>query len=482
MDKPQERRVRLFYFRVGAVFVGLLLLVLVECMVRLIFGPVGAIGSEDPYVSFEGVKPLFVRDSTGERYETSEERLAFFQRDSFWAVKGDYTKRVFCLGGSTVQGRPYSIETSFTSWLELSLQAAEPGTEWEVVNCGGISYASYRLVPLMREMMGYEPDLFVIYTGHNEFLEDRTYGRIKRMPLVLVRLHRLMSKLETYRLLSTLKRKSLRKTVMPVEVEARLDYEEGLESYRRDDVWREGIVEHFGRNVESMVRMCADAGVPIILVNPVCNIKDCPPFKSEFSGDLSESDFAKVVELWGEASRLEWVDVAEKVRVLEEAVAIEGRHAGLLYSTGKCYEQMGRWGEAKDRFLAAKEEDVCPLRIVEGMREAIGEVAGWYDAGFVDVEMVIEEQSDNAIAGNQWLLDHVHPTISGHQLIAKALHEEMGELKLVNLPDGFEVRREELWLGHLASLEDIYYAKGANRLKRLHEWSQGRIPKAPSGK
>ena len=35
---------------------------------------------------------------------------------------------------------------------------------------GGVSYASYRVAALMEELVRYEPDLFVIYSGHNEFL------------------------------------------------------------------------------------------------------------------------------------------------------------------------------------------------------------------------------------------------------------------------------------------------------------------------
>ena len=480
MDKPQGRRVRFVTFRVGAVLLGLALLVLVELLVRLCFAQVGGIELQDPYVSFEGTRPLFVPDASGRRFETSPERLTFFQRDSFSAVKHPHTRRVFCLGGSTVQGRPYSIETSFTSWLELSLQAADPQTNWEVVNCGGISYAGYRLVPIMREILEYAPDLFIIYTGHNEFLEDRTYRRIKKTPSVLKKVHRIMLNLQTYRLISTLRPQSFSKSVLPVEVQAKLDYEQGLESYRRDDVWRDAIIEHFRFNIECMARMSLAADVPIILVNPVSNIKDCPPFKSEFSQALPQREVKNVVELWKRASTLDWADVADKVNLLEQALAIEPRHAGLLYSAGKCYERMGRWAKAKERLMAAKEQDVCPLRILRPMREAIRQVAGRYKLPLVDAEMIIEEHSDNAIAGNMWLLDHVHPTISGHQLIATALHDEMAGLKLVKSADDFEVQRRQLWQRHLSSLDDIYYARGAARMKRLNQWSSGRIPNPPS--
>ncbi len=189
--KPNRRRGRLrrVFFHLAAIVVVLSPLVLGELVLRLCV-PAPAVGLDDPYISFSGLRPLFVLDSTGSRFETAENRLTYFCPQSFAAAKSPETFRVFCLGGSTVQGRPYSVETSFTTWLELNLRAARPSADWEVVNCGGISYATYRLVPIMRELLGYEPDLFIICTGHNEFLEDRTYRRLKRTPRTLIRLHR----------------------------------------------------------------------------------------------------------------------------------------------------------------------------------------------------------------------------------------------------------------------------------------------------
>ena len=136
----------------------------------------------DPFVGFRGSRPLFVRRDDQDRYVLDPDRETFFRPESFAAHKGAREFRIFCLGGSTVQGRPYAIETSFTTWLELSLQAAAPDRQWEVVNCGGVSYASYRLAPILSEILNYQPDLIIVYTGHNEFLEERTYGAIKARP------------------------------------------------------------------------------------------------------------------------------------------------------------------------------------------------------------------------------------------------------------------------------------------------------------
>ena len=49
----------------------------------------------------------------------------------------------------------------------------------EVINAGGICYASYRLLDLVDECLNYEPDLIIVMCGHNEFLEPRHYGNLQ---------------------------------------------------------------------------------------------------------------------------------------------------------------------------------------------------------------------------------------------------------------------------------------------------------------
>ncbi|MHC4584905.1 MAG: GDSL-type esterase/lipase family protein [Planctomycetota bacterium] len=479
----RNSKFRTVCFHLAAMVLVISPLVLGELVIRLLVRP-PAVSPDDPYVSFSGIRALFIPDSTGTRFVTAKERLACFCPQSFTALKGPDTFRIFCLGGSTVQGRPYSVETSFTTWLKLSLDAARPQTNFEVVNCGGISYASYRLVPIMSEALGYEPDLFIIYTGHNEFLEDRTYRRLKNIPSTLIGVHRTMLNLRSYSLANEFisKRRARRtetgsssKTVLPAEVSAKLDFDDGLESYHRDEIWHEGTIKHFGRNLQTMVRMSQSAGIPIILVNPVSNLKDSPPFKSEFSTGLSNSEIKRITELWEQAGKLNWEDAYGKIKLLEQAAEIDRRHAGLLYLIGKCYEHIGRLAEAKKWFVNAKEEDVCPLRILEPMHEAILSVAENNNVPLVDVKRLIEGHSREGVPGDEWLLDHVHPNIQGHQLIAESLHETMEDMKLVSKPEDGQTTRDKLWQHHLSSLNKAYFAHGFTRLKRLHRWSRGPI-------
>jgi len=491
----QRRRWRPLAFHLAAIIVVLSPLVLAELLLRCwVAAP--PLRADDPYVSFSSQSPLFVLDSAGTHFETAGERLIAFRAQSFAARKAPGTFRIFCLGGSTVQGRPYSVETSFPTWLKLSLQAARLETNWEVVNAGGISYASYRLMPIMQELLAHQPDLFVLYMGHNEFLEDRTYRNPKSTPPILIRWHRVLLGLRSYALadsrLARRRRQRAARTVLPPEVRTKLDLREGLESYHHNPIWQRNVIAHFARNLETMVRMARGAGVPIILMNPVSNLKDCPPFKSEFQTDLSDRDKQQVIALWEQAGKLEWTDAYEKIRLLEQAAGLESQHAGLAYLLGTCYEHVGRSVEAKHWFTRAKDEDICPLRILEPIHEAILEVVRRHGTPLVDAKAMIEERTEDGIPGDEWLLDHVHPSISGHQLIADAICQAMAEMDLIRMPDHWQTMRAPLWQDHLmpdhwqtmraplwqdhlASLNDAYYAQGAARLKRLQDWSRGRV-------
>jgi len=266
---------------------------------------------------------------------------------------------------------------------------------------------------------------------------------------------------------------------LPGEVEAKLDYEEGLKWYHRDEAWRAGTIEHFRHNLETLVRMSQEAQVPVILMNPVSNLKDSPPFKSEYGPGVTQEEGRQVEMLRDKARQLDWNDAYGKLRHLEQAVEIDPRHAGLLYLIGKCYEHVGRFGEAKEWFVRAKEEDICPLRILEAMHEIILEAVQEYRVPLVDVKKLFEQRSEAQLPGVEWLLDHVHPSIEGHQLIADALYLKMEEMGLATTPDDWQSRRDLLWQEHQDALNPAYYARGNQQLERLRKWCRGEVPDLP---
>ena len=116
---------RLWLFRVVAILIGLTPFVALEGLCAVLDWGRPSLDA-DPFVGFRAVRPLFVLNADRTRWEIPRGRQKFFCPESFAAAKADNEYRVFCLGGSTVQGNPYAVETSFSTWLEISLAAADP--------------------------------------------------------------------------------------------------------------------------------------------------------------------------------------------------------------------------------------------------------------------------------------------------------------------------------------------------------------------
>lgn len=468
-----------FGFRFAAILVGLLPFLIFELI--LSFGGWSAPdGVKDPYVGFTASRPLFVKNTDGNRFEIAEYRKPLFCTDSFATQKSQNEFRIFCIGGSTVQGRPFAIETSFSTWLKESLIAADDSKNWTVVNCGGVSYASYRLAPIVEEVCNnYEPDLIVLYTGHNEFLEDRTYDAVKSNPWV-TEVHDRLSRLKTYSYLRSLAVDNSTEpnpsNTLTEEVEARLDFKGGLEKYSRDDSWKSGVVNHFAHNLRRMMNAAQTAGVPIVLCNPVANLRDASPFKSENQTGLSKMELEKFEKEWSliESGK---VDEHKELEILQKMVKLHPRHAGLQYRVGQRYQLAGDFTKAKQHLVQAKDQDICPLRIVEPMYKVIEDVRAEFDPIFVDVKSKFEQHAKDQIPGRELLVDHVHPSIRGHQLIAEFIFDEMVARQVIEPVENFEALKSERIQAHLSSLPHLYFQLGKDRLAGLKRWAEGKVTK-----
>lgn len=473
---------RLRLFKIGAVVLGFLLIGLAELACRLAgWGERPAY--EDPFVGFTEVNPLFELTEEGNEYRVAKAKLRFFSPESFPAKKGDKTYRIFCLGGSTVKGRPYSKETAFSTWLELSLQAAAPNRNWEVINCGGISYASYRLVNLLRECLTHQPDLFVICTGHNEFLEDRTYAGIKRIPNLLVNSQHWASNLRLYRLLKPAPPAPVltNRFEMSEEVEALLDFRGGLEVYDRNEQWRDDVVRHFGHNLTAMIEMATAADVPAILIRPPSNLRGSPPFKSQHKDNLSLDDVIAWEQEIKAARDLYQTDMPKAVDHLNTALQIDDRHAATYYEIGKCHELLGQRQLALQAFQKALEEDICPLRMIQPLVDAMQRVAAATETPLIDVHAMLEKESRLGILGSDQLVDHIHPSIEGHKQIADAILTQLESKRVVIKTPGWEERRQAAFRTHFEALDAAYFAAARRALNGLNEWAAGRAEGVPIG-
>ena len=401
----------------------------------------------DPFLDFEPGIRLFVQD--GSNFVTNPVKRTYFNEQSFPVTKSRDSFRVFCLGGSTTYGRPYQDRFSYVAGLRNLLQRVAPNKDWQVVNCGGISYSSYRLAALMEEISQYQPDLIVFCEGHNEFLEERTYRDLRQRSRWVSAPIQVASHLRTATALHRLLKPWLPTPVsgrMKAEVNVILDHTEGPKTYHRDPVLRRNVLDHFRISVERICATARRAGAQVILIQPACNLRDFSPFKSESTQNLQNVfEFERDLRSGREALRSG--DPQRGLRVLTNALALDPVHADAHFLAGRAALEAGDTNLARKHFVAAKDEDVCPLRALSEIAPMVEEVGRINGAAVIRFPEFVADrcrrQLGHDIPGAESFADHVHPHPDLHLELAVLLIREMGRMGL-------------LAVDHLASIDTAF--------------------------
>jgi tetratricopeptide (TPR) repeat protein len=487
MKTSENGRMKVKVLRVAfGILIAAVLLSLVEIGLW-ISGYLGPSSFEDPYLGFEEIYPLFgVKEiSDGDTiYATNPNKLKLFNHQEFTLPKPPGQFRIFCFGGSTTYGRPFKAQTAYPHWLEILLNAMDPTRHYEVINAGGISYASYRIVNLVTESLQYEPDLIIIHTGHNEFLERRTYEEILERSQTLRVVSKNLSRLKLYDLLRQVVQwfggnsEISDKPLLPEEVNTILEHSAGLDFYSRKLNQKQQTFSHYRDNLTRMVQIAMNRDVPIVFVNMVSNLADFSPFKSEHRDDLTTEEFLAWDGYYREGSNLlKKRDVERSYRHFREAWKIDPHFANLCFLMGRTSLALGRVNEAHDYFFNARDEDICPLRAPGAVNEIIYTVGEEMYVPVIDLTgPFIERNTELAghkILGNALFFDHLHPTIEGHQLIGNQLARSVIQMGITRLseewdPEDTRDKFDEV----LNSLDNRYFADGNLNLGKVLMWAR----------
>ncbi|MCP4784242.1 MAG: tetratricopeptide repeat protein [Fuerstiella sp.] len=478
---PKNRKL---LFRCAAVLLGFAVLPLLEMTCRI-----GGWGADQPtndaFAEFAAIRPLFRMDDSGQHYRVAEDRRSFFAEDSFAVQKPSNEYRIFVFGGSTVQGRPYSVPTAFGTFLEIGLKHAAPSKRCEVINCGGVSYASYRLLPIMQECLNYQPDLYIVCTGHNEFLECITYAEVISAAPIVSETYRQLHGWNSFRLLQNAMggaaasdaRSSRRSgdSVLAEEVDALLDHQGGLEAYSRAALHADQVVESFGHNLQRAIDMSGNAGVPLLFMCPPSNLQNCPPFKSEFSAQTDDDTRRQIAIDLRTAGQLQTTDRQAAIALLKQITAVDDRFAFSWYQLGQACMLDGRIDDAVAAFQRARDEDICPLRMTSGLHDMMVSVAEDNAVPLLDIHQLLQQTDRRNVVGDSVLIDHIHPSFTSNQKIAFSMIDRLQSLNVIAVkPNGWQSSAQAAFDGHLHSLDDLYFLHGQRTLKSLEAWAQGR--------
>ena len=115
--------------------------------------------------------------------------------------------------------------------------------------------------------------------------------------------------------------------------------------------------------------------------------------------------------------------------MLKLCEVIDSERADVQYLRGKLYFDQGEVIESKRCFESAVNLDVCPLRATSDLQRVVRQVATEWDVPLADLAETLESHCEDThghtILGDDYFLDHVHPKVSTHGMIAEAILETM---------------------------------------------------------
>lgn len=436
-----------------------------------------AADTRDLFVGFSDGQPLFVKD--GDTYKTNDLKKSFFNTEQFACEKPADTVRVFSLGGSTTYGHPFDTRPSYNVWVEELVNASQPDLKCEVINCGGISYASYRLAHLSAELARYDPDLFIVYTGHNEFLEDRTYGEVKSRNSLLNAALQAASNLRTFELAlnvaERLQPATQQGSVLAPEVDTILETN-GPQTYERDDEHQAQVVAHYRDSLRRIVAIARDAGAKVLFVKPACNLRDFSPFNGQHT-DLTDVQIKSHAEAIDAAcAALMQGDRESAEAHIREAQQIDPRHADSLWRLGQAWLTAGDKERARDCFIRSRDEDICPLRAISEIEDAMDEVARELNVSLIDYPSLLatkcREELGHSIVGMECFMDHVHPNTASHALLGEAIVDRMKDLQVIGKTPLTAAHKATVREKIAKSLTNNDTALALNNLAMTLSWAQ----------
>jgi tetratricopeptide (TPR) repeat protein len=411
---------RLWVFRLVALLVAPLLLVLLEVGLRLAhYGyPTGF------YVEAAGAEINMTNYRFGWRFFPPS--IARSPEPHLLSARAPGTIRIFVLGESAAQGVP-NPRFNFGRILEVMLRDRYPGVRFEVVNSAMTAINSHVVLEIARDCAEQRPSVFLVYMGNNEVVGPYGPGTVFQRWSPSLRLIR-----AGLRFKATRTGQLFDRTIRSLRPEKVAETWQGMGMFMNNAVAADDprllpTYENFTQNLRDICSIARRAGAPVVLSTIAVNLRGCPPFASRHRADLRTDELHVWESIYRAGVELEqdqrWPEALAKY---ESAARLDDRFAELQFRMGDCLAALGRLQEARERLLAARDLDVLRFRADRKIDGAIRRVAAERAADavyLVDAEesLAASDSEPGGIPGNDVFFDHVHFTFEGNYLLARGV-------------------------------------------------------------
>lgn len=391
--------------------------------------------------------------------------------------KGTY--RIFLLGESAAYGDP---DPSFGvgRYLEALLEQRYPASRFEVVSVAITAINSHVILPIAREIAKQDGDMWVIYMGNNEMIGPYGAGTVfgeKAPSLSFVRSVLALKTTRVGQLMDQMITGLRGGSAAPKSWDGIAMFSKN--QLRHDDPKRLKAYDNFKGNLDDILSVGKQAGVPVILSTVASNLRDCSPFASLHSTALTTAQRSEWDRLFQEGSTMEAAGSYQAaLDVYTKAAAIDADFAELQFRIGTCQLALKDSAQALKAFEQARDYDALSVRadtrINQIIKGAIATDANQSVTG-VDAVQALSAKTPDGIPGKELFYEHVHYTMAGNYLLARILAEKVA----ARLPASITASGGEHPAETEAAACDRRLAATVWDQKRLWDVALGRISGAP---
>ncbi|NNE33975.1 MAG: tetratricopeptide repeat protein, partial [Rhodothermales bacterium] len=332
-------------------------------------------------------------------------------------------------GGSTAAGFPFYYGGSFADMLEQRLLQSAPERPVEVINTAMAAVNSYTLLDFVDEIIEQEPDIVVIYAGHNEYYGALGVGStfsLGSSPTLI----RLFLSLDHFKTVQALK--ALLSRIASIGKPA---VEEGSGGTLMSQVVGEQSIplgsrlyqaglDQFRGNLRRILKRYQKAGVPVYIGTVASNLRDHRPFVSQLAEATDTEQFREAVRALATAEQ-RGDSVSVLLELVDRLIAIDSLAADPYYTKGQLLLRAGRDPEALDAFIAARDRDQLRFRAPQEINDIIRAEADAFDAVVVETERRLATTAVRGIVGSDLMTEHLHPNVEGYFQLASAFYEQL---------------------------------------------------------
>ncbi len=377
-------------------------------------------------VSYDGIQWYQINRSFLKKYFSSHDYIVpEFKPSLFRKEKSPDTFRILCIGESSMFGVPYQMTSTIPGIVRKQLRHLYPEKEIEVINLGASAINTNVILDFSSELLSFQPDLVLLYAGHNEFYGPDGVGAsfLERQFSFLTPLKYSLRDLAIFEL--------LRSKLM--DSGSRPDAGEGMTlmqqvsqnnkvSLRSHDAKR--IFVRFESNLKSLIEIYRARHIPIVVSDVTSNLT-FPPFSSASDQwGVNEKKNLRDAEALAASGNYE-----AALNALHTAEALDSTDARVNFLLGTVTAAEGKFQEAKRFLVAAKDNDLLKFRAPERINAIIKEVCATEHVPCISSDSLFASQSRNGIAGNELFWEHLHPTPIGYYRIANLYVREIEKQK-----------------------------------------------------